>query len=394
VTPEEVELLSQLTIVIPTCNRPLALERSIEYWRDTPVTVHILDGSEKPWFPDRLLMNTSKIYYHHLPPEERENWVENYGRRFLFAVSLVKTNFCASCADDDFFSLSGLVRALCVLSNNDADAAVGICSEYKRAEDNSLLWNMRYTGWREGVESRSQSVSSRLLDQTRVLYLYYAVMKSDVWRKVIYEVFRFSYSHDYFHEHLHDVISIAYSRVSVDKYVLWVKQAWQLNPNIVGQATRRREADWYRDKDNREEMKKFESHLIAGIESALKSNSEQASAKYLAREYIKNMRSLTETSAFRKLKSRSLRSIVLIFSFIPQQIRLRVNKLLPRRLREITGSLSGIPDDHLTKNNYFKLDELISHLENTSYLFSKTDFQRIESVLLMPREELRLSANI
>jgi len=43
VTPEQVALLSELTIIIPTCNRPLALERSIEYWRDLPVTVHILD---------------------------------------------------------------------------------------------------------------------------------------------------------------------------------------------------------------------------------------------------------------------------------------------------------------------------------------------------------------
>ena len=49
-TSEESELLAHLTLVIPTYNRPLELERVIEYWRDTPVTVHILDGSDKPWF--------------------------------------------------------------------------------------------------------------------------------------------------------------------------------------------------------------------------------------------------------------------------------------------------------------------------------------------------------
>ena len=66
-TPEEIELLSELTIVIPTYNRPLELERSIEYWRDTPVTVHILDGSDKPWFPVGDILETSKLFYHHLP---------------------------------------------------------------------------------------------------------------------------------------------------------------------------------------------------------------------------------------------------------------------------------------------------------------------------------------
>jgi hypothetical protein len=61
VTPEEIELLSELTIVIPTYNRPLELERSIEYWRDTPVTVHILDGSEEPWFSLGSLKGASNI---------------------------------------------------------------------------------------------------------------------------------------------------------------------------------------------------------------------------------------------------------------------------------------------------------------------------------------------
>ena len=61
-TPEEIELLGQLTIVIPTYNRPLELERSIEYWRDTPVTVHILDGSDKPWFPVGVLAGAPNIF--------------------------------------------------------------------------------------------------------------------------------------------------------------------------------------------------------------------------------------------------------------------------------------------------------------------------------------------
>ena len=61
-TPEEIELLGQLTIVIPTYNRPLELERSIEYWRDTPVTVHILDGSDKPWLPVGVLAGAPNIF--------------------------------------------------------------------------------------------------------------------------------------------------------------------------------------------------------------------------------------------------------------------------------------------------------------------------------------------
>ena len=77
-TPEEVELLSELTIVIPTYNRPLELERAIEYWRDLPVTVHILDGSENPWFPVGVLPGASKIFYHHIPTRNSNDQKENY----------------------------------------------------------------------------------------------------------------------------------------------------------------------------------------------------------------------------------------------------------------------------------------------------------------------------
>ena len=107
-TPEEIELLSELTIVIPTYNRPLELERSIEYWRDTPVTVHILDGSDKPWFPVGLLPGAPNITYHHLPLINGENWMENYSKRMNIAAGLPVTALSVLCADDDYFSISGL----------------------------------------------------------------------------------------------------------------------------------------------------------------------------------------------------------------------------------------------------------------------------------------------
>ena len=67
-TPEEVELLSELTIVIPTYNRPLELEPSIEYWQDLPVTVHFLDRSPNQLFgPGQIVGSDAKIYYHLIP---------------------------------------------------------------------------------------------------------------------------------------------------------------------------------------------------------------------------------------------------------------------------------------------------------------------------------------
>ena len=115
-TPEEVELLSELTIVIPTCNRPFELERAIEYWRDIPLTVHILDGSSNPLFRSgQIVSSGAKIYYHSVPPNVGEKLMENYARRLIKGMSLIETTYASLLADDDYFTISGLLSALKVL---------------------------------------------------------------------------------------------------------------------------------------------------------------------------------------------------------------------------------------------------------------------------------------
>ena len=135
-TPEEVALLSELTIIIPTYNRPLELERAIEYWRDTPVTVHILDGSEKPWFPIGVFLGTNTISYNHLPQNMGESSADNYSRRIALATELPKTNYSALCSDDDFFTIPGLVFAIQALKNDKSDVVIGRCAQNLFREEN------------------------------------------------------------------------------------------------------------------------------------------------------------------------------------------------------------------------------------------------------------------
>ena len=135
--PEEVELLSELTIVIPTYNRPLELERAIEYWRDRPVTVHILDGSPNQLFgPGQIVSSEAKIYYHSVPSVLDEKFMENYARRLIKGMSLIETAYASLLADDDYFPISGLLMGLKVLaSEKKIDAVIGKCALY-----NATLW--------------------------------------------------------------------------------------------------------------------------------------------------------------------------------------------------------------------------------------------------------------
>jgi hypothetical protein len=394
VIPEEIELLSELTVVIPTYNRPLELERSIEYWRDTPVTVHILDGSDKPWFPVGLLPGASNITYHHLPPINGENFMENYSRRMNIAAGLPVTALSALCADDDYFSISGLKLAVrAILNSVEIDAVVGICAEYKYG-DSGLLWNLRYVGWREGLRSRSNDVAERVLDRSGEFYLYYALMKSEIWKSVLQHTYRFSYSHGYPQEHLFSSIALAHCKVRVLRHLIWFKKVWELNPAVVGQASRIRDADWFRDRKNHREVKSITNHMATGIQSAIEKHGSSMSAKVIARKYVARIAKFSDTAKFRRLNKIVMRKVVSKTKFLPDFLRQSVNSLLPRQVRISTGAIPQDPNKHLTKNNFFDLTSLFAELSKTDIGFSKRDLTMIEELMLKPREELRLRADI
>jgi hypothetical protein len=370
------------------------LERSIEYWRDTPVTVHILDGSDKPWFPIGLLPSAPNITYHNLPRISGEHWMENYSKRMKLAASLPVTALSVLCGDDDFFFFSGLkMAASAILSSDEIDAVVGICAEYK-SRDSDLVWHLRYVEWREGLRSRSNDVAERVLDRSGTFYLYYALMKSDIWKIVLSQTFKFTYLNNYSHEHLLNSIASAHCRVCVLRHLIWLKKVWELNPAVDGQASQIRDVDWLRDRKNRREIKLITNHMAAGIQLAIEKSNSSMSATVIARKYIAQISRLSQSKKFKRLNRSVMKKVVATTKFLPDFLKRSVNSLLPRQVQIITGAIPQDRNKHLTKNNFFVLTTLFSELSETDIGFSKNDFTMIEKLLLKPREELRLRANI
>ena len=177
-TPEEAELLSELTIVIPTYNRPLEIERAIEYWRDLPVTVHILDGSEKACLPVGVLPGASKIGYHHLPIREGDGQKENYLHRIKIGVGLSNTKYSALCADDDVFLFNGLIEAIKLLkSSENIDSITGQHCEYLKA-DTDVVW-IKVPGQSCESERYHPEFSRRIFSKS-LLPNYYGIFKTEI----------------------------------------------------------------------------------------------------------------------------------------------------------------------------------------------------------------------
>jgi hypothetical protein len=353
-----------------------------------------LDGSLKPWFPLGLLPGTSNITYHHLPPMIGENWLENYSRRMNFAANLPATPVSALCSDEDFFTISGLKLAISVILNSlEVDAVVGVCAQYKYS-DSALLWNLRYANWQEGLKSRSYSVSDRALDQSGAFYLYWSLIRTDIWRNVLRHTFMFYHSHSSLHEHLFNQIAKASCKVEVKQHTLWIKKVWELNPGTFRQVSKDQDTDWFRDRKNRKDVQFVTKHLATGIASAISNSNSSVSAEVLAKRYFRSFSKFSNTAKFKKYNKKIMRKVVLKLTFLPDFIKKSFNSLLPKRLRVLTGSVPLTQNRHLTKDNFFVLTSLFPELSKTDIGFVEKDFTMIEKLLLMPREELRLRADI
>ena len=364
-TPEEIELLSELTIIIPTYNRPLELERAVEYWRDTPVTVHILDGSEKPCFPLGLIKDVSTITYHHIPDKRDQTSIDFY-QRSLFGSKLSATQFSAFGCDDDFYTISGLVQSLKILKlNATIDAVAGRVLTYEHEQN--VLWHNKYVPRTNRRDLESDSIEEKL--STGSSWFLYAVCRTEIWQKflkICYEKKNFTKANFYAHEWMMFILCKAMFRTRYFDAIQQVRQ-----DTIIGK-NKPPEVPWEEficDERNAGHIDEITKQLAKGFNEVTPSN-EHANNLELAREQMR----LEQEKALRpkaiKQKRRIFKSVLgnILFFFLPG---LNVFSDRPRRLKY----LWRIPKYQYSAEQQQEVEE-------------------IEKLLLKPREELRLRANI
>ena len=385
-TPEEVALLSELTIVIPTYNRPLELERAIEYWRDTPVTVHILDGSEKPWFPIGVVPGTTTISYHHLPQKIGESSTNNYSRRIALATELAKTNYSALCSDDDLFTIRGLVTALQLLKNDQADAVVGKCAQYL-FRDGKVEWKKINWDWRSDHMSLSENFWDHFVSDSKGSY-YYGIYKSLIWKKIRLSGVELSFSHIGANETISDYLTKTLTRTFVINEYLWfTNYPDQRYPNIVGRSRRRftyqypKFSSWLNAEENIAERNLLINVLESGFKK-LRSESDWHLANFFGRTILLSKPRPPKISAFSSFRILTMGRILFLISRFPKVVRKTLFNFLPKKYKRILRTHDFI-DSRIPVIDIEDDDpELAGAIRNW------------ERILLMPREELRLRANI
>ena len=377
-TPEEVELLSELTIVIPTYNRPLELERAIEYWRDLPVTVHILDGSEKPWFPLGAIKSASTITYHHIPAEKDQVPLESFFQRIIHGSKLPFTKFSAFGCDDDFYTASGLIQSLKILkSDSSIDAVAGRVLTYQKSGDVDMSWWCKYLGWKDNGKLRSEDISIRAVQEKN--WFLYAVCQTDCWQKYLsasYTPRSFTESQPYAHEWMMVRLSTALFRTVFLEKFMTVRQATVEGANLPPNLSWR---DWLT-------LEEYSGQVLE-LRSQLERAFLAVSSDLALNEITANR--LVETEIHKALmkKSKTVGSKQSLSS-----IKRSMAGNLPNWLKNVY--VLALPSSSAVGIKKYKLRFLFLLLNRLGVEFDKREIINIEKLLLMPREELRLRANI
>ena len=377
-TPEEVELLSELTIVIPTYNRPLELERAIEYWRDLPVTVHILDGSEKPWFPVGVLPNTLNISYHHFPQIVNEDWKDNYIRRIKFASELCSSSFAALCSDDDFFTVEGLKVALKSLRDDTCDVVLGKSAQYL-FRNGKFEWKRVNFTWRSDEASLSHDFSVRY-QSTRSGSTYYGIFKTHYWKEVRLSSVEEKLSNIGAIENIANYLSKVLCRLLVIQEYLWVTnypdKTYKNAPHRVEKFSY-----WLHDEKNKPEVQMFIHVLEKGLRKFITSDS-NLDVKKIANDILIKKGKPPKLKPVVRARVLVNKKLLFFVSRLPLAARTSIFRLLPSRWKKVLRT----PDFVDSRTPVMEIDANDLSIRRSVIIW--------ESIMLKPREELRLRANI
>ena len=261
----DLKQLDRVSIVIPSINHPMLLERSIEYWRKIHVRVHILDGSKRPLF-DNEDFKDLRISYHHQPWGDEDNY-SNFCNLMSQGTKLVSTEFAAICGDDDFFTVSGLLKSINSLSSDlNVDAITGRTAYYLEGSS-KIRWSVKGLSRIDSPKMRSEEINERMYSGSP--WAMYAICRTKLWK----ELFDISFSERLEHKDAHELLVRELSRVMMRSKVIndlvSVRQFTIPGSNLPEAVSL---SDWLKSELTLNSCATIRSRLSRGVDSALVAN--------------------------------------------------------------------------------------------------------------------------
>lgn len=208
--------LSQLTIVIPTYQRPDFVLRQFAYWAGSDVHVVILDGSSTPLTIPENLRSENVLYVH---------TATSFRERLASVGHYVSTPYCAMLSDDEFFTFSGLRSAIARLESDPTVlGCVGRCL-YFFVDQGRFLLKDAYREWKSFSDA-AKTPQQRLdedLPPHKTHMAHYSIMRSEAWVRILENSYRRQFSSAYVYERLVNLQRAMLGRTVILEDLLWFR---------------------------------------------------------------------------------------------------------------------------------------------------------------------------
>ena len=168
--------LTDITIVIPSYERPEFLKRSMLFWDAVGINLIVVDGSDTP-LPSIFLDSLKRsIRYFHLPI--------SFEKRLQVGMHAVDTPFVAMIGDDEFFTVEGLLACRNELvEDKNLVSCTGICWDFY-VQDHSLHFTERYVNWLDNCSIGGDDSFSRIRDfaENGMSAICYSLVRTSSWK--------------------------------------------------------------------------------------------------------------------------------------------------------------------------------------------------------------------
>ena len=250
--------LEKLSIVIPTYGRHDFVRRQITYWSDSPVTVHIMDGSPDPIASEFLVNLPPNIKYRHSN--------DDFFARMCAATDAIDTPYVAMLGDDDLFVKSGLKR--CTEHLDDKAEVFGVVGR------SMYFFHQRGVVFGEPKHSEATNYERDIRGGiARLCNLYhpgkigavaYGVFRSDQWKPAIRSTYAKKYTSGYVYDTFLRTLLTYTGEIEVVEAITWLCSGE--NPPIKNQSSFNRSVDlieWFDDPKYKDEVIDFKRRLVS-----------------------------------------------------------------------------------------------------------------------------------
>jgi glycosyltransferase domain-containing protein len=173
------EILRDVTIVIPSFNRQKKLIGRLEALKEFPGKVIAVDGTKNPIDPQEIKRFPENVTYLHSST--------GMGPRFRLAKNYIKTKYVFNLGDDDILLMTSLANLVEIIQNENIEIVTGHALTTYRI-GNSWEFNLYNPDYypMKGYEITNQNEQQRIESHISkyICTSFYALLKKETWVKI------------------------------------------------------------------------------------------------------------------------------------------------------------------------------------------------------------------